>query len=398
MRRSEIFNEFVKIAEDNGIVSDDKNPRYDSLSISDIEKLYGVMPEQDVKYKKNIMEVAHPESLIISPAYDKINGLVENNIERQNIILNIVNKNNNGFLTQHRYAEKELLLSLVKIANDLDNKDKDDLRSLADTCIGQIHNKNFKKQAFSWLPVLGVIAAGLYIKSHIDDFNGPFKDVHENLISKLDKIIDSESFLGFGYDIDPAFKSEMEDFKSKLENFYSLYERVLPYLQSANSPKTDNERIEKAKLVSTGKNNEYQNLIRSYQLLSTMSKNMNSYFDTISKNFGKEIYKNIQIKNRGIFQKYIDQLKVLHGGWGLITDMFDDVRMAVPAYKKSLKELQDLIRDSSNESKKAQDDALRQEAAKAQTNSPSTNPEEGSIDDVEQSISNFNAALQQKPV
>jgi len=42
MRRSEIFNEFVKIAEDNGIVSDDKNPRYDSLSISDIEKLTGL--------------------------------------------------------------------------------------------------------------------------------------------------------------------------------------------------------------------------------------------------------------------------------------------------------------------------------------------------------------------
>ena len=47
-----------------------------------------------------------------------------NNIERQNILLHIVNKRNDGLLTQRKYAQKELMLSLVRIANDLDNKNR----------------------------------------------------------------------------------------------------------------------------------------------------------------------------------------------------------------------------------------------------------------------------------
>ena len=105
MRRSEIFESFIKIAQDKGLVSKDapekaikqlsKTHRHDSLSAEDIAKLYGVKIDQPkgMEYTRNIIEDAHPDSVIVSPAHDKLNGLVENNNERQNIILNIVNKN-----------------------------------------------------------------------------------------------------------------------------------------------------------------------------------------------------------------------------------------------------------------------------------------------------------------
>jgi len=101
MSRSEIFDSFVKIAQEKGMISNDSSEakkkleqtgRADSLDASAIEALYGVKPDapKSMEYKKNIMEVAHPNSVVVSPSYDKLNGLVESEIERQNINLHIV--------------------------------------------------------------------------------------------------------------------------------------------------------------------------------------------------------------------------------------------------------------------------------------------------------------------
>ena len=108
MRDSEIFNSFIKIAQEKGMISEDapekakkileKTHRADSLDISAIEALYGVKPNmpKDMEYKRNIIEDAHPNAAIVSPSYDKLNGLVENNNERQDILLNIVNRTPDG--------------------------------------------------------------------------------------------------------------------------------------------------------------------------------------------------------------------------------------------------------------------------------------------------------------
>src|SRR5574339_473388 len=159
-RRSEIFDSFVKIAQEKGMISEDapekaqkkleKDPRADSLDISAIEALYGTKPDRpkDMDYKYNIIEDAHPNSVVISPSYDKLNGLVENDQERQDIILHILEKTPNGHLTQHKYAEKELVLTLVRLGNALDLQKQDELRVLADTCLDQVAHKDLKKEAW----------------------------------------------------------------------------------------------------------------------------------------------------------------------------------------------------------------------------------------------------------
>src|SRR5271166_4104687 len=146
MRRSEIFESFVKIAQQKGLISDaehaehtekdfsETNPRMDSLSIEQISKLYNTKPAQpkDMEYQRNIIEDAHPEMVVISPSYDKLNGLVENENEGQNIRIHISLKEPDGHLTQRKYAEKELIMALVRTANDLDNRNQDQLCKLAD--------------------------------------------------------------------------------------------------------------------------------------------------------------------------------------------------------------------------------------------------------------------------
>ena len=114
MRKSEIFESFVKIAQEQGLLSEaehaehtekdfpETNPRHDSLSIEQIGKLYGVKPDapEDMEYKRNIIEDAHPNSVVTAPSYDKLNGLVENENEGQNIRLRIVMKDPDGHLVK----------------------------------------------------------------------------------------------------------------------------------------------------------------------------------------------------------------------------------------------------------------------------------------------------------
>lgn len=172
MSKSEIFDKYAEIALKEGLISVGKEekpaketkelkeyknsvyPRMDSCDISAIEALYGVKPDgQDYEY--NIVEKAHPKPAIVSPAHDKINGLVENVNERNNIMVNITKKPVDGHSTYHKYAKQELLKAIVRTANDLDNKNQEQLRALADHCLTELSKQEIKKEAL--LPAIGFL-------------------------------------------------------------------------------------------------------------------------------------------------------------------------------------------------------------------------------------------------
>ena len=155
MSKNDIFNEYAKIALEKGLIKkaeeskelkkykEDSYPRAGSDTLEVIESLYGVKPNKPKgqEYKQNIMEVAHPDKVILDSSYDKINALIENNIERQKIIINITQKPVNGQHTQHKYATVNLAKSLLQIANDMGNRNIEPLRKLADTCIQQLQKE-----------------------------------------------------------------------------------------------------------------------------------------------------------------------------------------------------------------------------------------------------------------
>lgn len=350
MNRSEIFDNFIKIAQDKGMISEDapekakkklsKDHRADSLDISAIEALYGVKPNapKDMEYKRNIIEDAHPNSVVISPAYDKLNGLVENGQERQNIILNILSKNPDGHLTQHKYAEKDLLLSLVRLGNTLDLQKKDKLRALADACLEQVAKKKvFKKQGFVW--IAGGIAAtigALYAQQHLSFIDEGFQRNHEKLIAEIDDLINSNSDWGVGNQYSAEFKSTVQDFKSRLMNFYGLYEKILPIIKDLETPKSVQE------LKDLALSPETATITNAYKVFRANTENMSTYLDTIEKSFSSESYKNRQIADKGWISSIIDKTQ-MHGGKGLIADDFDDVVRALVPYRKSIKDILNVL-------------------------------------------------------
>lgn len=169
--RSEIFEAFTKLAEEKGLFKtaaeekkskkDKESPelkkyksevyaRVSSDDISTIEALYGVKPEsiKGMEYEHNIAEVAHPNAVVVAPSYDKINALVENINERQKIIINkiFVSKAPSGTSDMFlKDAEKELAMQLIRIGNDMDNADQEEIRILADECL-----EGLKKNAGLW--------------------------------------------------------------------------------------------------------------------------------------------------------------------------------------------------------------------------------------------------------
>jgi len=353
MRKSDIFESFVKIAQEKGLISDtssekarkelEKNPRMSALTAKDIEKLYGVKPETNkgMDYKKNISELAHKEPVVVSPSYDKLNGLVENINERQNILLHIVNKPVNGLLTNHKYAEKELILSLVRLGNSLDNHD---LRSLADMCLAQVSHK-IEKVAIAplaWAAIVGVPALLGAIVAHqkLPNFDAGFEENSKRLISELDDFLTSNSNFGVGVSYNPSFIKVVEDFKNKLEAFYVSYHKFKPIIDNFEAPKTAKELMElAAQPAGTEATQAFNNLYKSFAaMLPTIN--------MIQKNFSSESYKARQVQDKGFISSLIDKTQVLHGNNGLVADDFQDVANAIVPYKKSIQDILNVFQEA----------------------------------------------------
>lgn len=368
MRKSEIFDSFVKIAQEKGLISEDapekaikileKNPRAGSLDAAAIAKLYGLKPDapKDMQYEKNIVENAHPNPVVVAPSYDKLNGLVENLNERQNILLHIVNKETNGLSTQHKYAEKDLILSLVRVANDLDNRNEEELRLLADACLWQVSSDPLKKQgalpALLLNPVTGIAAmlGALYLQQHMNFVNEGFKVNHQKLVSELDDFLNSNTNFGIGYQYTPQFLKMVQDFKGKLEAFYNLYSKVEPVISDLETPRTAKELMELSQKPASGE------VIQSYQALKEATKQIVPYVLKVAEDFKSESFKSRQIQDKGFISSLVDKTQVLHGGKGLVADDFDDVARAIPPYLKSLQDLANILEKAGSLQEQAQND------------------------------------------
>jgi hypothetical protein len=387
MSRSEIFDSFVKIAQEKGMISNDSSAakkkleqtgRADSLDISAIEALYGVKPDspKSMDYKSNIMEAAHPNSVVVSPSYDKLNGLVENNIERQNIILHIMQKTPDGLLTQRKYAEQELIMSLVRIANDLDNHDQEELRSLADTCLLQASQKKKLTKTAQDPITLSIIAIALtlgaiYAKNHLAFHSDGFKLDFQKLIAEIDDLLEAntstQTSLGAGYEYTPAFLKTVADLKSKVTAFAGTVGKVMPLLEKLQQPRDGKELKELAEKPET------QEILAAYKTFRSEYENLLPYIEQVQQNFSNEGYKTQAISHKGWMSSLVDATEILHGGKGLVADDFDDVRHALETFMKDAVDIAKSL-SSADSLEKAAKERLQQANAKAQSELGSGQP------------------------
>jgi predicted RecB family endonuclease len=392
---SDIFDSFVKIAQEKGIISNDssdskkeleKNHRADSLDISAIEALYGTKAKapKGMEYESNIMEVAHPNSVVVSPSYDKLNGLVENEMERQNINLHIVYKTPDGLQTNRKYAEKELILSLVRVANDLDNQGKEELRSLADMCLLQASNKKLQKTAAGpALLVAGVAAliGGVYLKNHMRFVSDGLEKDHQKLMAEIDDMLESnqstQTLLGAGQTYKPTFINLMQTIKGHLTGYFNLFkQQVEPALEQLEKPGTAQELVEAAKQPGVA---NVADIVKAFQVATG---NLLPAIQKITKNFADEGYKSRQIEEKGKLTSLVDATQVLHGGKGLIADDFDDVRHALETYVIDIQNVAKVLNNAQSMEKQVLSE-LQQAASSTREMFSGSKPDKG-IKDLDQ--------------
>jgi hypothetical protein len=344
MNHSKIFDEFVKIAQKEGLISEagpaehtefdfpETNPRHDSLSIEQIGKLYNNKPDmpEDMKYKNNIMEDAHPDSLVISPSYDKLNGLVENEIEGQNIRLRIVMKEPDGHLVNRKYAEKQLILSLVRVANKLDNADNKSLCKLADVCLTQATSKKIVKSAqWAWALRLGLpLLAGLYLKEHTDFHPDGFIQDCQKAEAEIDDLINGGTTLGvYGHEYSADFETQMTKLKENLDNIKKVVEeQVIPVLNKVNNTDIAHDSEDLFKEMQAPQNQEIGQQVSAVITNFKAAIRANwTFISLMRRNLSNKEYQQRAVVSKGVLNEAIEGFPGLLGGYGLISNEFEDV-------------------------------------------------------------------------
>jgi hypothetical protein len=391
MRRSEIFESFVKIAQEKGLISEaehaehteksfsETNPRHDSLTIEQIGKLYGVKPDmpKDMEYKRNIIEDAHPDPVVLSPSYDKLNGLVENENEGQNIRIHITLKEPDGHLTQRKYARKQLLLSLVRIGNELDNRGDEELRKLADACLEQAASDTGKKKVLTkqgWVWIAAGIAAAvglLYLQQHKNFHSDGFSQDYNKVIGELDDLLTSNvTWYGTGKSFKPEFLQEMNKFKQDLGIVNAAVQKVMPYIQSVEKPRTKTELTQElARIAKDPKTQEATQAVEEFK--RTITEYTPEIFQIVN-NFNRQSYKNEVIVDKGVLEKAVDWAEVLHGGGGLVSDDFDDVRRALLTLWGDIKDIYSALKQATSIQQSLQKELEQSEAQLEKMDKPET--------------------------
>lgn len=361
MRKSEIFENFVKIAQERGLVSSENkkpehteksfsetNPRFDSLTIEQISKLYNTKPDmpKDMEYKRNIIENAHPESVVVSPSYDKLNGLVENENEGQAIRARIVMKEPDGHLTNRKYAKKNLLLSLVRVGNELDASDSEELRKLADVCLLQTSGA-LKKKAVPVVPIVIGVAAlvgAIYAYEHITSQEGLRID-YQKLTDQITKLQRSSIDFGVGYELSPEFKNFLADLLAKEKMVNDAVAAFQEAMSKSSMPKTKEElaRTDGKEIIDAAKSSEGQEIAKTFENLKKVTDNMSVYLTKVHQNLKDPGFRERAVKDRGALTGLVDKMPFLHDLQSkapLFNNFFDELVTLLTNYEKDVAAIQ----------------------------------------------------------
>lgn len=227
---SDIWNEFEKLAVAQGLISlsEDDEPkktpaRYDSLADDAIRLLYNIEP--DLEKRKSIIEVAHPETSVVGRAYDAMNAIVENELQRHDVMTYISQKMPNGHLTQRRYVEakKDLLDSLIRSAFTLDNHDEESLMVLADSCAEKIGDRNIKTASPAVVAAVGAAAAALGLGYYFFFGAPPAEGVYQNckkVLLALEPLADKKYA--------NAIKTDITTLMNMAKQVYAVKQQLIP--------------------------------------------------------------------------------------------------------------------------------------------------------------------------
>lgn len=397
---SEIFDEYVKIAMSKGLLktAEDKSK----------EKVYGLKPEtlKEMDYKNNIMEIAHPNKVVIAPAYDALNGLVENNIEQHNIFLNIVNRPVSGQVNLYKNAQSELASTLVCIGTQQDLKNNRELSDLADACLKQLSEKNKKTAGVEAAAPVGLLAlsnpytaialgvavlgGAIYWHYHAGPQVEAYKEACDNAIKQIDDVLQSTftTYKEVFYKKLNIVKDQIIKSKQAFSEYDSAVDKLDMDLLDVDleSEEGKNKIIQ---LASSPTSTKIQTLLANFK--KELNKTQRHAFSISQQTSSKQAQENL-VESRSLIQgigKKFDDLtgNIFFGGNGLIANDLDDINIALATLIKSGNNIVETYKGgkefgakTSEETKKHYEDLAAKEAAEKAANEgpkadgPATDP------------------------
>lgn len=285
--KSEIFDEFAKLAIKQGLIkeaAEETNPRYSSRTLSDIEILYGIKPNKD---DGDMIGKAHPDPVYVAPAYDRMNGLVENQKEQQAISTYIALKPTDGKHIQERYvhAKADLVNELTKIAFMLDKKDEVELMKLADDCGGRL-----VKVAVAWfwwaIPALiGLIGASSVASNQINSARGFVGDAGD-LSAEMEDVIDT--YPEVEKDVQ-EYMTIVQEIKSEAKHVYEITANLSDKFRQIEDHSISGEDL--ADVLDNNKNKDLIRTLESHRSKCGKLLRLSRFaYDTIEKS--PELYEN----------------------------------------------------------------------------------------------------------
>ncbi len=339
--RSEIADDFFKTLERDGVVKT-AYPVLDSEETERIADLYNTRYEgQPEDY--DITGIAHPNAVIIAPSYDKINGLFENNLERNNIMTNLaLNMPTGSLLANTKYASKELTMELVRIANQMDSSDNEEIFKLADACLLQldaVDKKKLKKEAIAPLAIAGIIAAtlgGAWLYAHLDDADNGLLANCDNAITQLK---DLQETSWYEAEIDEQVKSTADSLIKNITILKNEAQTFLNVTSDIDKPR-DLDDLKKNLAKFEAQASEHGDSVSA--ALDRFRKIFSKVAPMISQaieNFSSAAYQKNHQKNTWFGDIAGRAGDLLHGRWGLVANDFISAVNALNPLKASLQEV-----------------------------------------------------------
>lgn len=331
--------------------------RVDSLSADDISKLYNLKVN---KKGRNIVEEAHPGVLVAFDSYDKLNGVLKNDNQKQDITINIIHRKQHAGLVNEKYAaQSKLLSSLVKSANFLDARDPA-LALYADKIINDFDKQVLQKEAlapaagaaglFATMPAWSMIAIPaalvgiLYWQQHSDAAQLGFVQNTQRMIDEIDDILNDKAYI-VGRTYSDQFKKILNTAKTQISQLWTLYEQVKDKLTTLRQPTSAEE------LLEISKDLENQELVAKFNDFKNKAVLCVSYLESLKTNLDDDEFTKMQVDDKGALTKIVDRLKYLSGGSGLFKNDIDDVQTLITPTVDSLKKLVKVFEAASVKSK-----------------------------------------------
>jgi hypothetical protein len=226
-KRSEILQAYIENAKNNGIdVGTYKQASEEKKAPPTQAELFNV---HNVKSPfSELIEKAHPRTVAIAPAYDKLNGVIENGIQRQSVMVDLARRTPRGthlLATRYIKANEKLTSELVKAAFAADNADMTDLMELADGCVDKLDKRSneihglYKKSGWPAILIPAAIAAGVGYALYNLSQGPAVTTVKENAKFVLNYTSENlnDSLIKSIHDIVSKLYSAADKFESKME-------------------------------------------------------------------------------------------------------------------------------------------------------------------------------------